>query len=402
MTEQIPDLTDKQKEVIDSLPASKGEIAQKLKIGKPGVRTHLDAIREKDVELGYDREANQWYINDERAQKLRRISTKHKSSKTREATEIIQEEESTLLRRLNRTNPLTVSPDPQTGSETFCAVLGDLHFGDLVEKEFWDEETGQYVTRKVYSMKQAKQAVEDFGKKIIELKRLMESYTSFDDCYLFLLGDIATGEGIYEGQVHDVEAHLADQTTASVSALYQLCITLSEEFDSLQVRGVLGNHGKSRASASHGANTDLITYRWLDDRLRDSGYENINFAVAEAYHHLNTQVRDWRFHVRHGQQGKEHIDETSYSESKWRGWQDEFDFDLAMKGHHHKPAYHKIMNQYPVISAPSPKPGGEFASKIGSPDVSVTKDLGWAFGVSDSRPVTWKFLVDEDPVESVV
>lgn len=395
--ESLPELTDRQKEVIDKLPASKESIADDLFVSPSTIQDHLNKIRERGIDLQFDEAANQWWINDERAQKLRRISTKHKTTKTREATSIIEDEESRLLRRLNRTEPLNTPPAKTDGSESFCLILGDLHFGDLVEKEYWDDEAGEYKTRVVYDSEIAADMVEHFGEKALYFKGLMSNVTTFDDAYLFLMGDIATGEGIYEGQVHDIESHLADQTTDSVSALYQLCITLAEEFETLQVRGVLGNHGKDRASASHGANTDLITYRWLDDRLRDSGYDNVNFAVGEAYHHLNTKVRDWTVHVRHGQDGKEHVDETSYSEKLWRGWQEEFDFDLAMKGHHHNPAYHKVLNKYPVFSAPSPKPGGEFASRIGSPDVSDYKDVGWVFGSSDKRPVTWRYLVDSRP-----
>jgi hypothetical protein len=66
-----------------------------------------------------------------------------------------------------------------------------------------------------------------------------------------------------------------------------------------------------------------------------------------------------------------------------------------MKGHHHSPSFHKVMNKYPVFAAPSPKPGGEFPSRIGKPDVSKHRDLGWVFGISDDRPVTWQFLADE-------
>lgn len=400
MSDGVPELTERQKEIISQLPASKQKLSDGLYVSKSTIQDHLDAIREKGIDLKYDKDANQWWIDDKRSEKLRRISTKHKNTKTREATEVIEEEESTLLRRLNRTSPLTAKPTTDRNKESFCLILGDLHFGDLVEKEYWDDEAGQYVTREVYNSKIAADMVERFGQKALELRDMMSSVTGFDDAYLFLLGDIATGEGVYEGQVHDIESHLADQTTHSVSALYQLCTTLAEDFETLQVRGVLGNHGKTRASASHGANTDLITYRWLDDRLRDSGHKNINFAVGEAYHHLNTEVRGWRYHIRHGQDGKEHVDETSYSEKLWRGWEDEHKFDAAIKGHHHKAAFHKVLNKYPVFSAPSPKPGGEFASRIGSPDASNHRDLGWVFGVSDKRPVTWKFLVNEPREEN--
>lgn len=398
--DQLPDLTDRQEQVLYYLPASSEDLADHMGIGASTVRDHLHAIQNKEIDVQYDQSANQWFIADDRKQKLRRVSTQHKSQKTKEATAIIEQEESILLRRLNASEPLTATPNRSSGSESFCLILSDLHFGDLVEKEYWDPETSQYQTRTVYDVDIASNAVHKFGKKALQIKSLMENSIDFDDCHLFILGDVATGEGIYEGQVHDIEAHLSDQTTESVSALYNLTSTLAEEFESLQVRCVPGNHGTSRASASHGANTDLITYRWLDDRLRDSGYENISFATAEAHRHLNAQVRSWSFHCRHGHDGKEHVDETSYSQKLWRGWQEEFQYDVAMKGHHHKPAFHQVMNKYPVFSAPSPKPGGEFASQIGSPDVSRSKDLGWVFGVSDERPVTWQFLINE-PLRTV-
>jgi hypothetical protein len=53
------------------------------------------------------------------------------------------------------------------------------------------------------------------------------------------------------------------------------------------------------------------------------------------------------------------------------------------------------MNKYPVFSAPSPKPGGEYPSKIGKPDVSRHADLGYVFGISDDRPVTWQLMLDD-------
>jgi len=347
------------------------------------------------VDLAYDRDANQWFIADDRATQLRTLSTRSKQSITREATEIIEDEKRTLMRRLRRTEPLEADPVEKDESETFCLILGDTHFGDAVEKEYWDDDEGEYVTSRVYGPGIAADKVATFGRKALQIRDHMSSMTSFDDCYLFLLGDLATGEHVYQEQWRDIEIPLNEQVEESVSALYQLCVTLAGEFDTLQVRGVPGNHGTDKPSAAIGANTDLLTYSWLDDRLRDSGYDNVDFRTTEQPKHLNTIVRGWRYHVRHGDDEKEHVDETASSARDWRGLVDEFDFHVAMKGHHHSPAYHKVMNKYPVFSAPSPKMGGEFPSRIGQPDVSRHADLGWVFGVSDQRPVTWQFLLDD-------
>jgi DNA-binding transcriptional regulator YhcF (GntR family) len=392
----LPDLTDRQSEVIAQLPASKHDIAEHLGISPNTVKSHFEAIRGHGVDVEYDRDAGQWFLADERSAQLRRLSTRHKQSITREATDIIADERATLMRRLRRTEPLKADPLEDPRRETFCAVLGDTHFGDVVEKEYWSDADGEYVTSRVYGPRIAAERVARFGEKALAIKEKMASVAGgFDDCYLFLLGDIATGMHVYEGQWQDITIPLNEQVEESVSALYQLIVSLADAFNTVQVRGVPGNHGTDKPSAAIGANTDLLTYSWVDDRLRDSGYSNVDFRTSEAHRYLNTTVRDWRAHVRHGDDEKEHVDETAASSRDWRGLVDEFDFHLAMKGHHHSPAFHKVMNRYPVFSAPSPKPGGEFPSKIGKPDVSKHADLGYVFGTSDVRPVTWQFLLDD-------
>jgi len=386
MSEDLPDLTDRQEELIAHLPAATSELATHLDVQPTTVEDHREAIREKGVDLEYDREANKWYLADERAPKLRRVSTKHKATKTREANELIEAEESILLRRLERTDPLSVPPRDEPSRETFCAVLGDLHFGDLVEA---DDGTI------LYDMDQARDAVATYAEQLLKIRRMQSELVDFDDCYLFLLGDIATGEAIYEGQHHDIEAHLGDQVTAAVQSLYDLIVTLADAFATVQVRAVLGNHGTTRASASRGANTDLIVYRWLDDALRRDSVDCVDMEIAEATHHLDTTVRDWDVHVRHGQDGQRHVDKTAASGRDWRGWREAHGFDLALRGHWHDPSVDYVLNRYPVFTAPSPKPGGEFIERLDHPDVSRRKHLGWVFGSSDDRRTTFEYLIGD-------
>lgn len=381
-----PDLTERQREFLNLLPASTPNIADKMGVATTTVEDYRNSLKKKGIGLSYDREANQWYISDERAPKLRRISTKHKGTKTREANELIEAEESILLRRLKRTEPLRTPPRPAASHETFCCVLSDLHFGDLVEA---DDGTV------VYSMDQARGAVETFGEQILKIAEMQSELVDFDDCYLFLLGDIATGMSIYEGQHRDIEAHLGDQVTAAVKKLYELAVTLADRFETLQIRAVLGNHGNDRASSARGANTDLLVYRWLDDALRRDDVDNVNVKIAESTHHMNTRVRDWTFHLRHGQDGQRHVDKTAASGRDWRGWREAHRFDVALRGHWHDPSIDYVLNRFPVITAPSAKPGGEFIERMGHPDVKQRKHLGWAFGTSDDRRTTFTYLIDD-------
>jgi len=382
-----PDLSERQRELISHLPASTNALAEALDVAPTTVEGYRNAIQEKGIDLEYDRGANQWYLADEAAPKLRRISTKHKASKTREANELIEVEESTLLRRLKRTEPLRAPPREDPDKESFVAILGDLHFGDVVETDAGDV---------VYDMDAATEAVHTFAEKCRHIANLESEYTRFDDCHLFLLGDLATGTHIYSGQVHDIEAFLADQVTEATQALLDLIETLADAFETVQVHGILGNHGLDRASAARGSNTDLIVYRWLQDSLRRIGIENVQLQIAESTHHLNTEIRGWTVHARHGQDGQRHVDKTAASSRDWRGWQIKHDFDIAMRGHYHDPGLDWVLNQYPVISAPSPKPGGEFIERLGEPDTQTrTKHLGWCVGIEDDRRLTFKRLVDD-------
>ena len=381
-----PELTERQQEFLALLPASTPDIAEEMDVAQTSVQGYRERIREKGIGLGYDRDANSWYIADDRAPKLRRISTKHKNTKTREANELIEAEESILLRRLKRTTPLETPPRSRASHESFCCVLGDLHFGDLVEA---DDGTV------LYDMDQAVDVVETYGRQVLKIAEMQSELVDFDDCYLFLLGDIATGMAIYEGQHRDIEAHLGDQVTAAVQSLYELAVTLADRFETLQIRAVLGNHGNDRASSARGANTDLLVYRWLDDALRRGDIENVDVEIAESTHHMNTRVRDWRFHVRHGQDGQRHVDKTAASGRDWRGWREAHRFDVALRGHFHDPSVDYVLNRYPVITAPSPKPGGEFIERMGHPDVSDRKHLGWVFGTSDDRRTTFEYLIDD-------
>ena len=386
MSDDDLELTDRQKEFLYHLPASTPEIAERMRIRPTSVEDFRNAIIKKGVDLTYDADGNQWYISDSRAPRLRRISTKAKGTKTREANQLIQESETVLLRRLAHNDPLEAPPRGD-GRASLLAVFSDTHFGDYVEDE---------MGRIIYDMDIAAQCVETFTQKTLRISE--DAYEDFDDCHLALLGDIATGEGIYEGQTHDVEAHLAEQVTKAVQSLYDMVITFADRFDTLQIHCVMGNHGEVRASGvSKQANTDLIIYRWLDDILRRTDPGNVQIDIAEATHHMNTKIRDWNLHLRHGQDGLKHVDSTSSSESKWRGWRDKHQYDIAARGHYHTPGIDYVLNRYPVISAPSPKPGGEYIERLGSPDVKhgVYHHLGYLVGVDDDRPNCFERLVDD-------
>jgi len=387
-SKEIPRLDDQQRTVITALPASLDELAGVLDDTDPHVA--LDLLRSDGIEVRYDPDAGKYYLADDRSDKIRQQSHLSLSAKTKRAKQALREEQA-IINRLPDTTPLAIAPEnePDPGTETMVAGIGDLHFGDEVTNDrgvvTWNNEL-------------ADKAVDRFAEKVVKHKRQWPQ--RFDELVLPILGDIATGTQIYETQRNDIEELLAGQIRDGSQALTRLVSTLAEHFKSVRVYAVVGNHGFQDPSAARGSNTDLACYYWMQDALRREGYDNVEITLGEHTHHLNFDVRGWRMHIRHGQDSQQQVDETARSEADWRGWRDKHKFDLAMRGHHHVPSLHWVLNRYPVVSLPSPKPGGEFADRIGDPDASTPAEkveerkVGYVFGVSEDRRITDSRMTD--------
>jgi predicted phosphodiesterase len=386
-TVEVPDLTDRQATVLNALPATIEDLDNYL----DGLNGHeaLDLLRTDGIEVRYDTGSEKYYLADDRSKLLRSQTHLSLSAKTKRAKEALREEQA-ILQRLPDTTPLDIGAwEPDPTNETMVAAFGDLHFGDLVH-----DDKG----REAYNAEQTHEAVDDLARKVIRHKRQWQP--EFDECVVPILGDVATGTEIYDTQKHDIEKLLASQIRDGSQALTRFVSTMRDHFEAVRVFCVVGNHGFQSPNAARGSNTDLMCYYWMQDALRREGYDDVEVTIADRTHHLNFEVRGWRFHMRHGQDSQLQVDETARSEADWRGWRDKHRFDVGLRGHHHVPSIHWVLNRYPVVTVPSPKPGGEFADRIGDPDASAPverafeRKLGYCFGVSDERRITDSRMTD--------
>ncbi|EMA47603.1 winged helix-turn-helix domain-containing protein [Halococcus saccharolyticus] len=391
------DLGPKELELIAELPATPDELSTELGLSENLVNAYIESIEDKGVSVGIDKDFEdddaEWVFHLPDQPKIRRVATKHTGSKTREANDWATEMEATILRRLKRKDPLVATQAPDPGNEDFVAHLTDAHMGDVVE-----DERG----REVFNPDICEASIEHFTQKALDMKELMEPVSQFDTAHLLWGGDMLTNENIYDGQAFDISMMLGDQMAAAVDALTQQAKSFAEAFDTVQIVAQPGNHGKTRASGvSKQANMDLICYRWIQDRLIEAGYDNINFLEAEATEYRNFELRngEWRGHLRHGHNSLKHVDSTGASSRDWRGWWAQHSFNIAYRGHFHESRRENVMNQPHVIESPSMKPGDEFAEKIGQPDASTHRKLGTIHGCSDKRPHTWEYVIDDIDME---
>jgi Mn-dependent DtxR family transcriptional regulator/predicted phosphodiesterase len=385
----LPALDDNQRAVIAALPATTEELSATLNCDPDAALAALDRLRDDGITVRYDAGSSKHILADERSQQLRSQSHLSLSAKTKRAKAHLREEQA-LLDRLPSTDPLSIGDwDPDPEKETMLAAISDLHFGDVVT-----DDRG----RTVYDADTAHEAADRFAEKVIQNARQWGA--EFDECVLAILGDVATGTEIYKTQKNDIGDLLSQQIRDGSQALTRIATTLREHFEVLRIRAVVGNHGFQSPSAARGSNTDLTCYYWMQDALRREGYDDVDILIAEQTHHLNFEIRGWDVHIRHGQDSQQQVDETARSEADWRGWRDKHQFDIALRGHHHVPSLHWVLNRYPVVTTPSPKPGGEFADRIGDPDASAPADahterkLGYCLGVSNERRITDSRMTD--------
>jgi len=382
------DLTDADKELIHFLPADGDELSDKLNIGKSAVRDRISRIREKGVTLPYNRQKQVYYLADEG--KTRRVSTKNTGSKTREANDFITEIEKAVLRRLSNADDLIQPQNPTPGHEDLVLHFTDLHIGDVVE-----DQNG----RVIYDTETAKDVVEKVTRQTLKLKATMGDVAEYDTLHVLYGGDMITNENIYDGQAFDIERMLADQMSVAVNALTSQLKSFANSFESVNVVCQPGNHGKTRASGvSKQANMDLVTYRWIQDRLTEFGVSNIDFSISESTFYQTFKLRGgkWTGFLTHGQDSLQHVDSTGASSRDWRGWLNQFGFDVGYRGHYHESRRENVQNGPFVFESPSPKPSGEFADKIGQGSVkSQLKRLATVHGSSDKRPVTWECVLDD-------
>jgi len=387
------DLTPSERRVISQLPSTASEIAEDWGVTPNNIRLHISHIRDKGVDIGIDHGTGVYYLPDQ--PKVRRVSTKATGTKTKEANDYVTEVESAVIRRL-RAKPELVTPLPtSSGAEDIVLHLTDLHIGDLVEDEHGNV---------IYNTDIAVSVVDYVTQKTIQLKETMGAMLEFDTLHVLWGGDMITNENIYEGQAFDIEVMLADQMSAAVGALTRHVKSLSEEFDAINVVAQPGNHGKTRASGvSKQANMDLVTYRWIDDRLREAGLPNVNFTTSETTWFKTFPLRggEWKGFLTHGNDSAKHVDSTAASSRDWRGWLNEFNFDVAYRGHYHESRREPVQNGPMVFESPSPKPPSEWVSQIGYGSVTgQARRLATVHGVSNERPVTWEFVIDDSEMLS--
>lgn len=305
---------------------------------------------------------------------VRRQKIKSKQGITRKANDFLEELESDVKNIQIDHKPDSISYD--TDAEDIIIPQFDTHFGQVVKDIEGQEEFNSEV---------AERRVNEYVDTAIEkVEKRRELGHDIQNCYLVLGGDQVTNEAIYDGQAFEIDELITGQLDRASRVFDKQIQKLREHFDHVKVVCQAGNHGEFRVDgASNKANADDILFQVLEKMAAKAGYNDVSFVKSDRLSHVNFDARGHKIHVRHGQNVRPHIG-TSSPQSDWLAYLNEFNFDMALRGHFHE---HKIehINGVPVLMSGAIVPPGDYEASM----AIFGKPLGHVIGVSDENPLEW-------------
>lgn len=385
-------LTERQQDVVDAVPGTYPELADRLSISVPRTRGIVSQIISRGYNLKRDPIGDNGRIvvydahNDNDARTHydvpgERIS---KATVTRRYNDALTEIQAWLAQDLNADPAPCPEFSVRPSAEDVVIHRSDAHIGAK-----YRDENGNYH----YDTDTAIEREGTVTDRVDNLcLRQEKAGVEFDTAHLLLGGDMIHGEGIYPDQPWETEIPLVKQIEVASDLYMEQIDRLRHRFPQVQVVMQNGNHGELRGDGmGPTSNADDIVYMTLRQRVRDRGYENvrtIHKPHASYYTNFTMREGEWNGHLRHGQKSLFHIG-TSSGKDRWKTWLIRHAFDIAYRGHYHELRLENVLS-YPVIMSGAACPPDDFEEGLGE----WSEPAATIHGVSDERVLTWFYPVD--------
>jgi DNA-binding transcriptional ArsR family regulator len=350
------DVTPKQQAVLDQLPATRDDIASKLDISYRAVRYRMEKMEDKHG-MKFERDGNNvWSVSNEEPYEVReeeepmRVKSHNKAQLTKDINDSLTELEKEVKEVLNNTDPVVNDYERTSGSSTLVLPHSDSHIGAVVQDR---------VDVDFYSSDEAEDSIIEYFDRGIHASR---ERGDVEDVVVIMNGDHLDGEGIYPSQRHEQDDNLRDQLKKGGRIYIEQFLKLSEEFESVSVYCVPGNHGRLDHEST--TNADDMLYDFIESGLHYSPADNIHMERAGPAGFKIFDIRGWKYFCRHGQNFLQHVG-TSSGIRKAQDWWMTHQYDVGIRSHYHTVLYETIGEDVPVIMTGSPAPASTFAEKRG-------------------------------------
>ncbi len=227
--------------------------------------------------------------------------------------------------------------------------------------------------------------------RIINLHRLMYP---INDIVILITGDMEHGENPHQGaKVETIDKGAVNQIFSNaLPALTDLILSFKQEFVTVTVECVPGNHGRYSKESPRSSNWDLVLYQGLKLTLEPHG---IKVNISDNFSKI-VEIQNHKFFLFHGDQCKSTYGVPYFAlTKKLMSWYVTFGgFDYAVCGHFHKDDYLRINSQCKLFMGASMVTDDPYALEVvGTSSIPAQ----WLFGVHKQKGVTWSYsLVVDD------
>jgi len=243
------------------------------------------------------------------------------------------------------------------GEEEMCMLFGDCHIGLTVDST----ESGGLGSYNVNIFRKEMEFMKESQAKVFAL----HSNVPYNTMNIFMLGDIIENRIMREAQLRLTGINLVQQVLEAVNTISLWLAWVAQQFNQVNVYGVVGNHGRLTQKIGVLAPTDsmdYLVYKWLEERLKE--YKNVKFNISESWW-MAIERMGVRFYMEHGEEFRSWIGIPFYGLKRGkanmrellRQYLDEkgrhVDFDYFLVGHIHQPC------EFQGIIANGSFPGGD-------------------------------------------
>jgi len=240
----------------------------------------------------------------------------------------------------------------------------------------------------------AKTRYEYLFQSVLRITNLHRKLYPINDLVIFVTGDMVHGENVYQGaKVGTISCGAREQViTLAFPNLSEFILSLKQEFKTVRVKCVPGNHGRYSREAPATSNWDMMLYDLLKTKLEPYGAE---VEIADNFF-LMTEVQGHRFFLAHFDQFRATMGVPWFA--MMRGIQSWFvtygGFDYIVGGHFHRDDFFRVNSRCKLVMGASIVTGDSFTEEVIK---TSSIPCQWTFGVHREKGLTWPYslIVDE-------
>lgn len=228
---------------------------------------------------------------------------------------------------------------------------------------------------------------------VMRIVTLHRNIYPINDLVVPITGDMVHGENPYQGaKVEAISSGVKNQIfNNSLPALAEFFLSLKQEFHTVRLECVPGNHGRYSKESPTSSNWDLVLYESL--KLKLEPYD-VKVNISEDFCKI-IDIQGQKFFLFHGHQCKATQGVPYFSLSKKiMSWYVTYGgFDYAVCGHFHKDDLLRVNKQCKLIMGASMVSDDPYALEVIGTSSPPSQ---WIFGVHKRKGLTWNYALIVD------